>query len=112
MHKLSPGEELLAMHLKAAKINFVREYAFMPSRKYRADFALLEHGLLIEVDGGQRMGTIGKDGKAYAIGRHTQDKDLEKLNFAAILGYRVMRFSYAMVKSGKALQAIESAIVK
>ena len=78
MHKLSPGEELLAMHLKAAKINFVREYAFMPSRKYRADFALLEHGLLIEVDGGQRMGTIGKDGKAYAIGRRSEERRVGK----------------------------------
>ena len=58
------------------------------------------------------MGTIGKDGKAYAIGRHTQDKDLEKLNYAAILGYRVMRFSAAMIKNGKALHAIEAAIVK
>ena len=105
--KQSPGEAMLALHLRAAGIHAIPEFQFCPGRKWRADFAIPECMLLIEVDGGNRLGTIGKDGKAYAIGRHTQDEDMMKLNLAAELGYRVLRFSPKMVKSGLALQTIE-----
>ena len=110
--KQSPGEAMLALHLRAAGIHAIPEFQFHPARKFRADFALPESMLLIEVDGGNRMAVIGKNGKAVAVGRHTQDADLEKLNEAAILGWRVMRFSPAMVKSGKALQTIERFLLK
>jgi len=109
--KQSPGEAMLALHLRAAGIHAIPEFQFHPTRKFRADFALPESMLLIEVDGGNRMAKI-INGKAIAVGRHTQDADLEKLNEAAILGWRVMRFSPAMVKSGKALQTIERFLLK
>ena len=104
--KQSPGEAMLALHLRAAGIHAIPEFQFHPTRKFRADFALPESMLLIEVDGGNRMAKI-INGKAVAVGRHTQDEDMMKLNLAAELGYRVLRFSPKMVKSGLALQTIE-----
>ena len=103
----SAGEAMLSLHLRAAGIQAMPEYQFCEGRRWRADFAIPNHRLLIEVDGGNRMAVIGKNGKAVAIGRHTQDADMEKLNEANFLGWHVLRFSPAMVKSGVALQTIE-----
>lgn len=60
------------------------EYFFVPERRFRADFAIISDKLLIEVDGGQYLPHGG---------RHNTDKDREKLNFAAVYGWRVIRFS-------------------
>lgn len=60
------------------------EYKFDPTRKYSADFAFPEKRLLLEIDGGVYL----KHG-----GRHNTDKDRDKLNQAAVLGWRVIRFS-------------------
>lgn len=60
------------------------EYKFDPTRGFSADFAFVDHMLLLEIDGGTWL----KHG-----GRHNTDKDREKLNRAAVLGWRVIRFS-------------------
>lgn len=60
------------------------EFSFCPFRKFSSDFAFPTHQLLIEVDGGQ---WVAKGGK------HNQDRDRDKTNVAAALGWRVMRFS-------------------
>jgi len=60
------------------------EYFIVPNRKFRADFAFPEAMLMIEVDGGQWLANGG---------RHNRDSDREKLNLAAVNGWRVMRFS-------------------
>ncbi len=77
------------------------EHKFHPTRKWRADLAfLLPPKLLIEIDGG-----------VFIQGRHSRGagilKDNEKLNEAAILGFRVLRFTPQQVKSGAALTAVE-----
>jgi very-short-patch-repair endonuclease len=63
----------------------VAEFKFHPDRKWRADFSIPSEMLLIEIDGG-----------AWSGGRHTRGAgfigDMEKLNAAACLGYRVLRF--------------------
>jgi very-short-patch-repair endonuclease len=103
----SPAETLLAVQLEQAGIPFEREYRFHPSRKWRADFWVLKpwslmslSDLLIEIDGG-----------SWVAGRHTRgsgfEKDAEKLNAAAELGYRVLRFTPRMVESGEALAQIK-----
>ena len=107
----SPGEEMLALHIRAAKLPPpMREYVFAPGRKWRADFAYPHRRLLIEVDGGNTLATICKDGSARAVGRHTTAKDYDKLNEGALLGWRVLRFTPAMIKSGLALATIERAL--
>jgi len=64
----------------------VAEYNFDAEigRKHRFDWAFVEQKIAVEVDGG---------GFAKFGGRHATDKDREKMNIAARLGWRVFRFS-------------------
>lgn len=62
----------------------LREKRFHGRRRWRFDFAWPSALLAVEVDGGQW---------AARGGRHNTDGDREKLNEAAALGWRVMRFS-------------------
>lgn len=99
----SIGEITLAHQLRLLKINFEQEFKFHPKRKWRADFHLVEKMILIEVEGG-----------IWSNGRHTRGKgylgDLEKYNVATMLGYQVLRFSTEQVKSGLAVQQIETMV--
>ena len=65
-------------------------FATVVGRKFRFDWCFKEQRLAVEVDGG-----VWKAGG----GRHGKDSDREKLNFAAALGWRVMRFSPAMINA-------------
>lgn len=111
---MSQGEELLALHLKAKGIEFVREVRFAPPRRWRLDFVLprkapskpgcegikdaRNYDLAIEVEGGHWLG--GHGGKRFRA-------DCEKYNEATILGYRLLRFTTDMVEDGTALKTIE-----
>ena len=96
---VSEGEATLAQHLKAHGVSFEQEFKFHPDRKWRADFHIVGHKLLVEVEGG-----------IWSGGRHTRGKgyqaDMEKYNAAVGLGYRVLRFSTEQVKSGFAVNGI------
>jgi very-short-patch-repair endonuclease len=96
---VSQGEETLAMMLRAYGVDHEREYRFAPPRRWRADFAVPDRMLLVEVEGG-----------VYANGRHTRgagyEADLVKYNAAALSGWTVLRYSTAMVKSGEAIVQI------
>lgn len=76
------------------------EFKFHPTRQWRFDFALPAQSIAIEIDGA-----------VFAAGRHTRGKgfenDMEKLNEALILGWRVLRFSTGMVNDGRALGVVE-----
>ena len=72
----------------------IREYRFAKDigRKWRFDYMWWTNngtGVAVEIDGGQW--------KAGG-GRHNSDSDRDKLNHAACLGWRVLRFSGAMLK--------------
>lgn len=99
----SEGETVLATHLKACKISFEQEYKFHPERKWRADFLITGTKILIEVEGG-----------IWSGGRHTRGKgyigDMEKYNFAAMMGFTVLRFSTEQVKAGVAIKQIEQLV--
>lgn len=75
----------------------IREYHFFaPWRGWRFDFAFpvaRDCLIAVEIDGGQFM-TGG--------GRHNTDADREKLNTAAALGWRVLRFSGTQIRSDPA----------
>lgn len=66
------------------------EYKFHPSRKWRADAACLEADLLIEIEGGTWVNGRHNRGEGYR-------KDCEKYNAAALMGWRVVRFTPDML---------------
>ena len=72
---------------------FVGEYQFAKKaigRKWAFDFADPDHKLAVEVDGNAWHVKGG--------GGHMKDNDLEKLNTAVLMGWRVLRFSPGMLK--------------
>jgi len=86
---------------------FQRGYRFAPPRRWKFDFANPKLKLAVEIEGGSWSG-----------GRHTRgsgfEKDCEKYNEAAILGWYVIRLTTGMVTSkemvglGTVLRAVES----
>lgn len=118
---ISKLEETLALHLRAAKLDPVREYrvgamatggtgAGLRKRltdaglkDWRIDFAFVAEKLAVEVEGGTWTG-----------GRHTTgtgfDADCDKYNKLVLMGWRVLRFTGTAIKSGVALQTIEVAL--
>lgn len=92
--KRSSHEATLEAALKRAGVTgFVTEFQFARciDRKWRSDFAWRDRGVLVEVDGG-----------SYRGGRHQSFKgfqaDCEKHNAAAMLGYRVLRYTGADIE--------------
>jgi very-short-patch-repair endonuclease len=83
--------------------DFVREYRFMPPRRYRFDFAWPDKKIALEVEGG-----------TWTNGRHTRGKgyesDCEKYDEAALLGWKVLRFTTNMVRDGRAINFIKRSI--
>ena len=81
---------------------FEREYWFAKElgRRWRFDFCWRQQKLAVEVEGG-----------TWSRGRHTRgsgfEKDCEKYNTAALLGWIVLRFPGSMVKDGRALDYTE-----
>lgn len=65
-------------------VEVIKEYQFHPSRKWRFDYAFVEHRVALEVEGGVHTG-----------GRHIRPKgfinDMEKYNTAAVMGWRLLR---------------------
>ena len=81
----------------------VEEYRFHATRRWRFDYAVIEKLLAFECEGG-----------VWTSGRHIRPtgflKDMEKYNSAAMLGWRVFRFTPQMVKTGEALDLYEQAV--
>jgi very-short-patch-repair endonuclease len=104
MSRKSTLEALLKFQMNAIGLYPVDEFRFHPIRKWRFDFAFIEQKLAIECEGGtwQRKG-----GHTTGIG---YERDCHKYNAALILGWRVLRFTTGMIKSGVALQQIEAAL--
>lgn len=94
--KVDKSESLrLALRLFAPRLleseDLRREYYFAKPRLWRFDWAWVRSiaPLAVEIDGGRW---------APGGGRHAGDEDREKLNVAAILGWRVLRFSPQQVE--------------
>jgi hypothetical protein len=90
--------EGLPLPIKNDKGNY--EYKFCDYRRWRADGAFPKYHLLTEVEGG-----------LWIRGRHNRPasmiKDLEKYNEAAILGWRLLRFTPQQVECGEALETLK-----
>ncbi len=91
-HSDRASDFLFAWRVYGNDIQPTPEYPFdkLMGRKHRADFCFEDYFIIVEVDGG---------GWQPHGGRHGTDKDREKLNIAASLGYLVFRFSPAMLAS-------------
>lgn len=103
MKKLSKGEEAFALHCRVEKLHPVREFEFHSERKWRFDFAFPDKKIAVEIEGG-----------VWSAGRHNRGSgfitDIDKYNSAAILGWRVMRYTTEMVESGQAITEVLEAL--
>ena len=79
-----------------------REYKFMPSRRWRADFAWEDAHLLIEIEGG-----------VWNRGRHLTPrgflKDAEKYLAATLLGWTVIRLTSPQINPATIKQILDYA---
>lgn len=86
------------------KVECVKEFKFHPVRKWRFDYAVPEHKIALEVEGGVWTG-----------GRHTSTKcflgDIEKYNTATLMGWRVFRTTPDDLYKKKTLDLMKSAIL-
>jgi very-short-patch-repair endonuclease len=78
----------------------VREHRFAPPRRWRFDYAWPAHRLALEVEGGTWAGGRHVRGSGY-------EADCEKYSEAALLGWRVLRVTTAMLLDGRALTLLE-----
>ncbi len=106
--KRSHLEDELVLHCKAVGLPteepyMYREYRFAPPRRWRFDLAWPRHGVAAEVEGGM-----------WLMGRHQRPKGFEldcfKYNASCLGGWRVLRFTGNMIKSGYAVRTLEEAL--
>jgi very-short-patch-repair endonuclease len=101
---MSGLEQALWIQIQAAGLPLpATEHRFSPPRRYRFDFCWVEQKVAAECEGGTWVRG------AHSRGKHFES-DAEKYNLAALIGYRVLRFTTDMVKDGRALATIERAL--
>jgi len=100
----SAPEALFTLQCRAIRLMPVMEYRFHQDRRWRFDFAWPEQMVAVEVEGA-----------VWIHGRHSRgtgmQADMEKYNSAVLMGWRVFRFSPAMVKSGEAINVTRMALL-
>lgn len=91
----------LFVQIRAMKLPIPEaEYRFHDQRKWRADMAWPAQRIILEVDGATWSGGRHVTGQGY-------ERDAEKLNTAATLGYRVLRVTPKHIRSGQAIAWIK-----
>ena len=75
---------LLEKYCKSLGMTLEKEFKYVPSRRFRADYCILEWRLLIEVVGGIY------NGKAHGSITGIK-KDIERLNLSTICGWQMIR---------------------
>jgi hypothetical protein len=98
VRKRTGSQILLEHHLDELGLEWVPEFRFYQTRKWRSDYKVWFDGgmsCLIEIEGG-----------VYVQGRHSRgagmEKDMVKYNEAQLLGYPVFRFSTRQILHGDA----------
>jgi very-short-patch-repair endonuclease len=106
--------DLLCIHLAELGLEFIREYRFDKERKWRADFFVVEHGILIEIEGA--VSPNAKFHPEWQQGRHQRSagmiEDMHKYNVATMLGYRVLRFPTQEILNGEAKRFLKEWLCK
>ena len=90
LRRLNEHELKFYVRLASLGLRPVIEFKFHPARKWRIDLFLEEYKIGIEIEGG----TWGKSRHTTGTGYR---KDLEKYNQAAIMGFRVLRYTPDMI---------------
>lgn len=84
-------------------VDVVKEFLFHPTRRWRFDYAIIEHRIAIEVEGG-----------VYTRGRHVRPMgflgDMEKYNSATLLGWRIFRVTPDDLLRAKTINLLKEAI--
>src|SRR5260364_351962 len=101
---MSVLEAQFALRVRVAKLpEPQREYRFDAMRRWKFDFAWPNWKIAVECEGG-----------IWTQGRHTRalgfEADCSKYNAATVQGWRVLRFTAGMVKSGAAVELLTQAI--
>lgn len=78
------------------------EFKFHPKRRWKFDYAWPDKKLACERDGGLFIPGGGRHNRPV-----TMIKDNEKFNNAALLGWRVLKFTPQQFKNGEAAQFIQ-----
>ena len=98
--KIKYSTQILKKYLQQFDVELVSEFKFVPNRKFRADYAIPQWKLLIEVEGG-----------AFINGRHFRGmgaiKDMEKYNLATVYGWQLIRVSPKQFKKTQAIEWLE-----
>lgn len=85
------------------RVECVKEYKFHPERRWRFDYAIPEHKIALEVEGG-----------VWTAGRHTRPQgflgDIEKYNMATLMGWRVFRTTPTDLYRTATINLLKSAI--
>lgn len=92
----------LVMHPELRNYRMVAEHQFHETRKWRFDFAYPDELLGIEVEG---IVNAGEKSRHTTWAGYTED--CIKYSEAAVLGWRLIRVTQEMVKSGMAIWLIE-----
>lgn len=103
-NKRSAEKELLGRWLLNCGPKWELEYKFHPKRRWKFDYAIPSIRLAVEYEGGAFVANGGHTG-----GKDYSD-DCEKYSEAAILGWRVIRVTAPMIRSGLAIELIEKGL--
>ena len=96
--KMSNGELALWAQLRRHP-GWLREFRFVPNRKWRFYFACPSLRLAVEVDGGAAWQGHGQVS--------ARERNYEKANEATARGWRVLRGSTAQAEDGRLLEYVE-----
>lgn len=84
---------LLTAIMQTQNVPIKQEYKFHPEKRWKFDFAIPAWKVAIEVEGGTWL----------PKGRHTTgkgfQKDCEKYNAAAVMGWRILRYTGSMINN-------------
>lgn len=85
------------------RVDCVKEYRFHPTRRWRFDYAIPEHKIAVEVEGG-----------VWSGGRHTSPKgflnDIEKYNTCTLMGWRLFRCTPDTLLTNNTVSLLKQAI--
>lgn len=105
---MSHLEDTLAAHIKLLGLpEPIREYAAIPGRRFRWDFAWPQFRLLLEVQGGT-WGKGGKGGPSAHSGGLAASRDCEKGNLATCAGWRTLNVTTDQIRKGEAVRFLQA----